>query len=127
MAEESPARNAGYVVVGSGGGGAGGNYVFADLDELEAIIAEWAAIRDAIRADGRKLAQARQLLRPPAEDLMSWWQPEAVKESLAKAITHNAAMEDYTDGYVRKLWAAWARYSADDEQAAARMRRIDGG
>ncbi|MPZ81805.1 MAG: hypothetical protein GEV28_15960 [Actinophytocola sp.] len=127
MGEGTLARNAGYVVIGSGGGGAGGNYVFADLDELDAIIDEWTAIRDGVQADGRKLLQAQQLIVAPAKDLMSQLQPAAMNESLTKAIGHNAAMADYADGYVQKLQAARAQYGADDEQAAARMRSVDGG
>ncbi|GAB3439847.1 hypothetical protein [Actinophytocola sediminis] len=127
MNEGPLARNAGYVVVGSGGGGADGKYVFADLDELDAIITEWIKIRDGIRVDGDKLTQAQQLIVPPAKDLMSQLQAAATIESLTKAIEHNAAMADYTDNYIQKLQAAHAQYAADDEQAAERMRSVDGG
>lgn len=117
--------NAGYVITGSGGGGADGDYVFADLAELDAIITEWTAIRDTIQLDGTELAQARQMISPPAADLMSTGQATALVDSLDKAQTHNDAMFAYADAYVEKLTAARERYAAGEESTVARMRGID--
>ncbi|MFC4854603.1 hypothetical protein [Actinophytocola glycyrrhizae] len=119
--------NAGYVVTGSGGGGANGDYVFADLAELGALITEWAAIRDTIETDGLNLLLARQQIFSPADDDMSKGQAEALVESLVKARTHNKAMFDYANAYVEKLTAAREQYAADEELNVARMRGVDEG
>ncbi|MGB3444935.1 MAG: hypothetical protein WBA97_39870 [Actinophytocola sp.] len=119
--------NAGYVITGSGGGGADGDYVFADLAELDSIITEWTALRDTIQVDGRKLAQAQQAVYSPADDDMSRGQAKALVESLDKARTHNDAMLAYADAYVEKLTAARERYAADEETNVARMRGVDEG
>lgn len=114
-------------VIDNGGSSGGGGYVFADLAELDAVIAEWVNLRDGIQADGRKLLQARELIEPPAKDLMSQWQPAATRESLSKAIEHNEAMRDYANTYVEKLQAARVQYTAGDEESAAGLRRAGGG
>ena len=119
--------NAGHVITGSGGGGADGDYVFADLAELGALITEWTAIRDAIQVDGEKLVQARQAIYSPADDDMSKGQAQALIESLDKAQAHNDAMFAYADAYVEKLTAARERYATDEEANVARMRSVDEG
>lgn len=100
--------------------------MFADLAELDALIAEWTTIRDGIQTDGRKLQQAQQLIVPPAGDLMSQLQPSALNTSLDKALEHNAAMVAYAENYIGKLQAARAQYAAGDEQNAEQLRRVDG-
>lgn len=125
MTSEDALGNAGYAITGSGGGGSGGNYVFANLAELDAIITQWAEMRDAIQADGVRLAQAQTLIRPPAHDTMSERQPAAVNRSLDKALAHNATMRAYASSYIEKLSAARERYLSDDDASAARMRAAD--
>ena len=119
--------NAGYAITGSGGGGADGDYVFVDLAELDSLITEWTAIRDAIQTDGDKLVQATYLIVPPAEDDMSGAQSAATVVSLDKAQAHNVAMFAYADSYLGKLTAAREQYAADEKLNAARMRTIDEG
>jgi hypothetical protein len=117
--------NAGYVITGSGGGGADGDYVFADLAELDSIITEWTAIRDTVQLDGEKLVQAQQATYSPADDDMSMGQAKALVASLDKAQAHNDAMFAYAEAYVAKLTAAREQYVAGEESNVARMRRVD--
>lgn len=117
--------NAGYAITGSGGGGADGDYVFADLAELDSLTTEWTAIREAIQTDERNLAQAQQAIYSPADDLMSQGQSKALIESLDKARNHNKTMFDYADAYVEKLTATRERYVADEEANVARMRAVN--
>ncbi|MFL6141550.1 MAG: hypothetical protein ACJ72N_06740 [Labedaea sp.] len=116
----------GYVVTGSGGGGAGGQYVFASVEHLDRVIATWVAFRDAILADGHKLFQARQLIAPPAHDIMSRLEAKVTVDSLNKAWNHNRAMHSYADGYVTKLQAARTAYAAMDDDAAKNLRQAGG-
>ncbi len=125
MADEGALGNAGYAVTGSGGGGEGGRYMFADLAELDAIIKQWTDLRDAIQLDGDGMHQAQFLQLAPAEDEMSQQQATAVAESLGKATDHNILMARYADSFVRKLMAARDRYVADDDSAAALVSGVD--
>jgi hypothetical protein len=83
--------------------GTGGQFVFADLAELDSLTAQWTAERDRIRHDGELLTKAIQLCTPPAEDMMSHYQAKRLKDSLTEAWSHNQAMLNYADGYVQKL------------------------
>ncbi|MFL6143206.1 MAG: hypothetical protein ACJ72N_15250 [Labedaea sp.] len=118
---------AGYAITGSGGGGAGGQYVFASLAELDGLITDWEALRDRIRDRDVKFRRAISLIAPPADDLMSRLQAKGVVGSLVKAQAHNLAMFTYADGYVTKLKAAHAQYAAIDADNAALIRRSGQG
>lgn len=118
---------AGYAIAGSGGGGAGGQYVFASLAELDGIIAEWEALRDRIRGRGAMLSRAITMVEPPADDLMSKLQANTAAHSLERAQEHRQAMEDYATSYVEKLQAARARYAAMESNSAAQLRQAGKG
>lgn len=118
---------AGYAITGSGGGGAGGRYVFASLEELDDIIADWEALHDRIRNRAAKLKRAIGLIEPPAEDIMSRLQANTAVRSLEKAEAHRQAMENYARNYVEKLRAARAQYAGTDADNAARLRNVGEG
>jgi hypothetical protein len=120
--ESGALGQAGYAITGSGGGGAGGQYVFASLEDLDEIIADWEALRDRIQVRGRKLRQAIGLIESPAEDIMSRLQANTAVRSLEKAEEHRLAMENYAAGYVEKLRAARAQYAETDADNAAHLR-----
>lgn len=104
---------------------AGGRYVFANLAELDQVIAEWQSLREGIQTDGDRLKQAMQMIRPPAEDIMSRVQAEATVRSLRKAVSHNKAMLDYTDTFIAKLHAARVAYASNEQANEAKMRISD--
>ena len=87
----------------SGGGGAGGQFVFADLAALNAAITRWAALHERIKLRGQTIQKASDLCNPPADDLMSRYQADAAKDTLIKKLEHNDAMLAYAEGYVQKL------------------------
>lgn len=124
-ATNRPLGQAGYVIQGSGGGGEGGTYVFADLDELDNIITKLEALAQEIRQDGRGLLRAAELANPPAEDHMSTGQASAYAASLNKARAHNEAMVSYAEHQLVKLRAARTTYVETDAESAARLRTID--
>jgi hypothetical protein len=123
--ESSPLGQVGYAITGSGGGGAGGQYVFADLDELTAIITEAEAILTEVREDGDDLLQARRLIKPPAQDVMSVMEAKTTVHSLDEAVRHNIAMADYLDAELAKLRACRDAYMSSGEESAARLRAMD--
>lgn len=107
--------------------GGEGNYVFADLEELDGIIAEWTAIRDRIEGRGNRLSQAVGLITPPADDVMSRYHAGYTRGSLQKALDHSDAMRAYAKAYIEKLTAARAQYADTEAQAAAAVRRSGEG
>ncbi|MPZ84080.1 MAG: hypothetical protein GEV28_28270 [Actinophytocola sp.] len=116
-----------YVPYGaSGGGGAGGQYVFANLEEIDGIITDLEAIKNDIRDDERYFRQAIRLATRPAEDMMSNGQVEAYHASLRKGWQHNKAVAAYAENQLAKLRAARQTYVDTDSGAADRLRNIDG-
>ncbi|MGQ0838898.1 hypothetical protein [Actinokineospora sp.] len=109
-----------------GGGGAGGEYQFADLAELDEITTLWRHEYDAIYADGLRIRQAIQLVRAPAEDEMSTGQARAFADSLERLYEHNKAMLAYADGYLTKLRAAREQMAATEDANTSALRTIDG-
>jgi hypothetical protein len=114
---------AGYVITGSGGGGTGGQYMFASLAELDGIITAWETLRDRIGAREEKFRRAISLISPPAEDIMSRLQAQTTLQSLKKAQEHNQAMYTYADGYVTKLKTSRSQYASNERGSAALLRR----
>jgi len=125
VAEDNLLGNAGYAITGSGGGGSEGAYVFASLEELDDVIKEWTALRDAIATDGHAMTQASLIRLRPAEDEMSEQQSSAVNDSFSKAIAHNKSMHDYVESYILKLVATKKTYTNMDSDAVTRMNRVN--
>jgi hypothetical protein len=123
----APLGQVGYALTGSGGGGTGGQYVFANLGELDGIVAELETLRDDIGNDGDKLKQAQFLIEPPGEDIMSRLEASTTVRSLGKAIEHNMAMRAYADAEIAKMHAARAAYAHTDDEGAMRLRHVDKG
>jgi hypothetical protein len=117
----------GYAITGSGGGGVGGQYVFASLEDLDGIIADLETLRDDIRNDGDKLVQAQWLIEPPGEDIMSRMEANTTVHSLDNAIEHNTAMFNYAEAEIAKMRAARDAYAQTDDDGAARLRDADEG
>jgi hypothetical protein len=112
--------------MGTGGGG-GGQFVFADLAELDSITTQWVAERERIRQDHETVLEAIRRCNPPAGDMMSHYQANRLQESLAAARDHNQAMLDYADGYVQKLEASRTAMASSEHNNAARLRATGGG
>lgn len=107
------------------GGAAGGQFMFADLAELDSVLIQWKAERDRILNDTRVVKEAIALCNPPAKDVMSVYQAGALKRSLTAARDHHQAMLDYADAYVQKLEAS-KNAMADTEQENADRMRMNG-
>ena len=106
----------------SGGGGAGGEFLFADLAELDAVIGQWNSQRDEIQADQERIIGAYHDIAEPAGDEMSVGQAEASRESLLNMWKHNFQMLQYTDNYIKNLQGARGYTQAQDEDAETVMR-----
>lgn len=123
---EQPSRDNGttppYLQYGSGGGD--GQYVFADLEQLDGIIAALDAELCEMREDDRLFQQAISLIDAPAADHMSVAQVKAYRSSLRIGWRNHKEMVDYVENQFVKLRAARQAYEDSDTVAAERLRDI---
>lgn len=110
----------------SGGGGAGGNYVFTDLAHLDSIIGKWETVHQGIARDGQKIERAAEHVGPPADDDPSVNQATTAQESLRVGWEHNQRMLDYAESYIDRLRATRAEYSGTEQGNTDRFRNVDG-
>lgn len=108
----------------SGGGGAGGQYVFVNVEEIGSIITDLEVIKNEIRADERYFRQAIRLATPPAEDEMSTGQVAAYRAALREGWQHNQAVASYAENQLVKLRAARQTYIDTDSGAAERLPNV---
>lgn len=108
----------------SGGGGAGGQFMFADVAELDAVVTQWNTQRDEIQADQDKIIAAYHDIAEPAGDEMSQGQADASRKSLLNMWKHNFQMLQYADNYIQKLGLARGDMVAQDEDAETVMRTM---
>jgi hypothetical protein len=108
----------------AGGGGTGGQYMFASLAELDGVIAQWKEQKEAIFEDGRKIRQAGGALVAPAEDGMSGGMKDSSVKSLDALYQHNQAMFQYADEYIKKLEASRASMGNTDQSGKSTMDNV---
>ena len=108
----------------SGGGGTGGQFMFASLEELDAVITRWETERDGILEDRRAISAAYERIEAPAADDMSNEATAASRDSLANMFQHNNAMLRYAENYIEKLLASREQMAVMDEGARDRLRSI---
>lgn len=106
----------------SGGGGAGGQFMFANVDELDVVITKWNSQRDEIQEDQERIIAAYHEIAEPAADEMSRGQANAARSSLISMWEHNFQMLQYTDNYIEKLTLARSDMATMDEDAATSLR-----
>jgi hypothetical protein len=108
----------------AGGGGSGGEFMFANLAELDGVITKWVEERDGILADRDAIADAFYMIAEPAGDMMSRGQTSASRDSLASMYQHSDAMLKYAEGYIEKLNASREQMAIMEDGAHTRMRSV---
>ncbi len=109
----------------AGGGGTGGQFMFASIADLNTVIAQWQAEHDAIKADGLKIQEAAGYIAPPAGDGMSVAQADATRQSLITLREHNEAMRVYAEQYISKLIASRDSLVNTEQNNEAQVRSVD--
>jgi hypothetical protein len=87
----------------AGGGGDKGQFMFADLAELDSVIAKWEKQEVDIEDDRQHIQSALDSIQDPAADMMSRFQAEASRNSLNAMLEHNRQMAKYTADYLNRL------------------------
>ncbi|MCA1655331.1 MAG: hypothetical protein LC635_02515 [Pseudonocardiaceae bacterium] len=108
----------------AGGGGTGGQFMFASLDELNGVIKKWEDEREGILADRDAIADAYYQITEPAGDMMSRGQADASRNSLANMWQHSDAMLRYAENYIAKLNASRDQMAVMEDGARQRMRSV---
>jgi len=109
----------------AGGGGSGGQYMFANIQELDAVIAQWKDVYQAILADGDTIDAAASFVEEPAHDGMSVGQADATRLSMVTLKKHNLDMQSYAEEYIKKLVASRDSMANTDQGNAAQLGSID--
>lgn len=110
----------------SGGGGTGGQFMFANLEELDGVISRWEEARDGLLDDREKIYNAYDHLEAPAADDMSTAATTASRDSVANMFQHNVAMLRYAENYIEKLKASREQMAVMEDGARDRLRSIRG-
>lgn len=108
----------------AGGGGTGGQFMFASLAELDAVIAQWKEQKESIFQDGQKIQQAAGAIVAPAEDGMSGGMKDTSLSSLKALYHHNQEMFKYAEAYVQKLEASRASMVNTDQSGKSTMDNV---
>lgn len=108
----------------AGGGGRGGQFMFASVDELNSVITRWEQERDGIKADRDQIAEAYYAVQYPAADPLSVEQADASKNSLANMWQHSNAMFGYAENYIEKLKASRDQMTTMEDGAREQFRNI---
>jgi hypothetical protein len=109
----------------AGGGGTGGQFTFANVEELDSCIARWEQERDGIMADRDAIADAFYAVAPPAGDIMSRGQADASQTSLANMYIHSDSMLKYAENYILKLRDSRGQIQAQEDSARDQLRSVE--
>jgi hypothetical protein len=108
----------------AGGGGQGGQFMFASVDELNSVITRWEDERDGIRQDRDQIRDAYWAVKYPAADPMSRQLADSSKNSLANMWQHSNSMFEYAENYIEKLKASRDQMTTMEDGARQQFRNI---
>src|SRR4051794_8145942 len=83
-----------------GGGTPNGSWMFTDLNELDQVISQWTDIQWALTDRAHTIERTAHVALPPAGDMMSAIQADALKQSLSAMRQHALDMATYAKTYV---------------------------
>jgi hypothetical protein len=105
----------------TGGGGAGGTFMFASVDELDGVIQQWQSLIDEIVDDQGRMADADGDLAEPAADQISSGNTLMSHKVVADMRKHNETLIRYAVEYVQKLQDARTQMVTMEEGNQQRM------
>ncbi len=109
----------------AGGGGTGGQFMFASVEQLNGVISKWEKERDGIMADRDAIADAYYMIAEPASDTMSVGQANASRNSLANMWQHSDQMLRYAEDYIAKLYASHKQMTSTEDGVRDSMNSIE--
>ena len=115
----------GNVAIPNGSTGEDANgFVFANLEELGAVVQQWHTESEALAHDGNQFRTARNGAMITATDVISAGYFDTVCSVLEEFIEHNMTMNTYTNTYVRKLSACQSGMAESDDTHASEMNNV---
>lgn len=108
----------------SGGGGQGGQFMFADLGELDGIITAWRDEVEDIKSDLRQIEKTTAVVARPAGDPMSTLHMATTRQSLLAMREHSRQMLEYAQGYLDKLEQTRTQMQSDEDAVQTSMRNV---
>lgn len=110
----------------TGGGGAGGTYMFASLEELDSVIGQWEELIEELKADQVRIEDANGGLAEPAGDKVSGRNVSVSRETVAQMRKHNDTLLRYAAGYTAKLKASRKQMAVKEDGNELLMNRVAG-
>ena len=89
--------------------GESGNFVFADLDELNGFIHKWIDQSQSIRMDGSTFQAAAGGIEPPVGDVLTTEYFGLLRQAFLEFTQHNHMMFEYSGEYVDKVYMGLLR------------------
>ncbi|HEV7651416.1 MAG TPA: hypothetical protein VGP26_24965 [Actinophytocola sp.] len=108
----------------TGGGGAGGSYMFASLEEIDGVIQQWQDLVDDIEADQRNIKSAGIEANTPAGDPVSGNNYNASSKVVMAMQKHNETLLEYAIGYVKKLQDCRTQISTTEQGNQDKMNKV---
>jgi len=108
----------------TGGGGAGGTYMFASLEELDAVIQQWKDLIEDIEADQHNIESAGIEANRPAGDQVSGDNFSRSSEVVQAMQKHNEKLLEYALHYVDKLQDCRTQMSTTEQGNQAKMNQV---
>ncbi|MPZ85874.1 MAG: hypothetical protein GEV28_38055 [Actinophytocola sp.] len=110
----------------TGGGGAGGTYMFASLEELDTVIGQWEELIEELKTDQVRIEDANGGLAEPAGDQVSGHNVSVSRETVAQMRKHNDTLLRYAAGYTAKLKASRTQMAVKEDGNELLMNRVAG-
>jgi hypothetical protein len=108
----------------TGGGGEGGSYMFASIEELDGVIRQWQDLVDDIIADQHNIKSAGNEANSPAGDPVSGNNYDASSKVVMAMQKHNETLLEYAIGYVRKLKLCRGQTSTTEQGNQDKMNQV---
>lgn len=107
-------------------GDSSGQYMFANLQELDGIIAHWHTEGDNIQADGKSIAYGEAGAGTRLLDAITREYLSTLDGAFGALIQHNGKMYEYNTGYATKLAECRQSMSGMDQSNVGRLRGVGG-
>jgi hypothetical protein len=108
----------------TGGGGAGGSYMFASLEELDGVIQQWQDLVDDIKDDQGNIESAVNQANRPAGDDVSSENYDRSSDVVTQMRKHNEQLLVYAEHYLVKLKECRVQMGTTEQGNQDKMNKV---